>query len=93
MSGSNRVAGMLVLVMFTLSACNLPRKGAATQSEVKAIFTAAAQTRQAQLTEVSGSPTTTAVKPTAPGTPVPGGTPALASDSYPWFRHSLLSAL
>ena len=79
----NRLAGILVLVLFALSACNLPRKGAPTQSEFEAIFTAAAQTRQAQLTETSGSPATTGVKPTAPGTPVPGGTPPLPATPIP----------
>ena len=79
----NRLAGILVLVLFALSACNLPRKGAPTQSEFEAIFTAAAQTRQAQLTETSSSPATTGVKPTAPGTPLPGGTPSLPVTPIP----------
>ena len=79
----NHLAGILVLVLFVLSACNLPRKGAPAQSEVEAIFTAAAQTRQAQLTEISGSPATSSVKPTAPGTPVPGATPPLPVTPIP----------
>ncbi len=84
MSGSrNCLAGFLVLVLFALSACNLPRKGAPTQSEFEAIFTAAAQTRQAQLTEINGSPATTGVKPTEPATPVPGGTPSLPVTPIP----------
>jgi len=79
----SRLAGILILVLFALGACNLPRKGGPIQSEVKALFTAAAQTRQAQLTEISGSPPTTGVKPTAPGTAVPGGTPSLPGTPIP----------
>jgi Ig-like domain from next to BRCA1 gene len=82
----NRLVGILALVIFVLCACNFPRRGPSTQSEVEAIFTTAAQTRQAQLTATSGS-SVTSVNPTTPGTPGAGsptpqpGTPVPGSST------------
>lgn len=65
--------GLLVLV---LSACNMPGQSTPTQSAASYIYTAAAQTVQAQLTAVSQPPATAAGQTLAPATGEPGATPA-----------------
>jgi hypothetical protein len=66
---SYRALAVLVILALALSACNLPNRSATpTLSEAGAIFTAAAQTVQAQLTQVSQP------LPTGPGYTPPAGT-------------------
>ena len=77
-----RLSVFLVLLLFVLGACNMPRGGAPTQqSAADFIYTAAAQTVQAQLTQVHQPPPTgQALTPVPPNsstqTPVPGVTAA-----------------
>jgi hypothetical protein len=95
-SSQKRLLIKLLLLFFLLSlalnACNMPRPGSApTQSEAGAIYTAAAQTVQAQLTQVNRPPSGTSGTPffstatTAPGgaltlTPSPSGTQSASSE-------------
>jgi hypothetical protein len=66
---SYRALAVLVILALALGACNLPNRSATpTLSEAGAIFTAAAQTVQAQLTQVSQP------LPTGPGYIPPAGT-------------------
>jgi hypothetical protein len=66
---SYRALAVLVIIALALGACNLPNRNATpTPSEAGAIFTAAAQTVQAQLTQVSQP------IPTGPGYTLPAGT-------------------
>jgi hypothetical protein len=66
---------LFFLLAQVLSACNMPRPGSApTQSEAGAIYTAAAQTVQAQLTQVNRPPSGTSGTPFfSTATPAPGG--------------------
>jgi hypothetical protein len=78
---SFRALAGLMIIALALGACNMPNRSATpTQSEAGAIFTAAAQTVQAQLTQVSQPlPTGPGYNPTAGTsappvmTPTPGG--------------------
>jgi hypothetical protein len=75
--------GVVLMLVFALSACNMPRRGTPTEPPVGYIYTAAAQTVQAQLTQVS-QPPATAGRPdatiSASGTPSPQNrTPATTS--------------
>jgi Ig-like domain from next to BRCA1 gene len=68
---SFRALAGLMIIALALGACNLPSHSATpTLSEAGAIFTAAAQTVQAQLTQVSQP------LPTGPGYTLPAGTSA-----------------
>jgi Ig-like domain from next to BRCA1 gene len=68
---SYRALAVLIIMALALGACNLPNRSATpTLSEAGAIFTAAAQTVQAQLTQVSQP------LPTGPGYTPPPGTSA-----------------
>jgi len=69
-------ASLFILVLL-LSACNMPN-GEPTESGAGLIFTSAAQTVQAQLTQVSGPPATAAPTPSGFPTSPPGQTPAAA---------------
>jgi hypothetical protein len=79
----NRLAVLVGLVLFVLCACNLPSRGPSTQAEVEAMFTLAAQTRQAQLTATGSLPGISDVNPTAPGTPAPGASTSLPVTPIP----------
>jgi hypothetical protein len=69
------IFSLLVLTLL-LSACNMPN-GEPTESGAGLIFTAAAQTVQAQLTQVSGPPATAAPTPSGLPTSAAGQTPAV----------------
>jgi hypothetical protein len=65
--------GIVLMLVFALNACNMPRRGTPTEPPVGYIYTSAAQTVQAQLTQVSqppaaGGPSATI---TEAGTPSP----------------------
>ncbi len=71
-----RLSVLLVLVLFLLGSCNMPGRSEPTQSGAGFIYTAAAQTVQAQLTEVHQLPATVVGQTPAPpaaGTPTPPG--------------------
>jgi len=50
--------GIVLMIVFALNACNMPRRGTPTEPPVGFIYTSAAQTVQAQLTQVSQPPAT-----------------------------------
>lgn len=61
-----RVAVLLLLAALVLTSCNLPARGAPTPAGAAAIYTAAAQTLQAQITRI-GQPTAMPPGATTPG--------------------------
>ncbi len=66
--------GVVLMLVFALNACNMPRRGTPTGPPVGYIYTSAAQTVQAQLTQVSQPPVTAdgqSVTTTGVGTPSP----------------------
>lgn len=69
--------------LFTLSACNLPTSGTPNQPGAGAIYTAAALTVEAQLTQVGQPPATDGQTPGSPAvpseTPLPGVVPSATS--------------
>lgn len=73
MDSKRRHLAAIVVLLFALSACNLPTSGTPTQSRAGAIYTAAAQTVEAQLTQVSQPPATAGQTPGSP--PIPSDTP------------------
>jgi hypothetical protein len=69
---------VMVLVLFLLGSCNMPGRSEPTQSGAGFIYTAAAQTVQAQLTEVHQPPATAVSQtPAPPGVSTPTPTVAL----------------
>ncbi len=71
MSYVRRLVFLVLLVSLVLSACNLPRAGAATRTPTESVLTVAAKTVEAQLTMVAMMATSTPVPPTAPPTATP----------------------
>ncbi len=87
MSKSIRILSILFIVVFILSACNLPSKAPATE-EPNAIFTAAALTVQAQLNQSTPFSTPT-LPPTLP--PPPTNTPVTLPTTAPATNTPILS--
>ena len=74
--------GIGLIFVFALSACNLPSRGTPTEPPLGYIYTSAAQTVQAQLTQVSQPPATAggpSATITAAGTPSPQNRTATTS--------------
>lgn len=76
------IAVLSVALIALLSACNMPGRGAPTESGVGVIYTAAARTVEAQLTELSRPPVTPVGLTPLPPT-IPGGTSSPASTAVP----------
>jgi hypothetical protein len=75
---TDRITALIILAALALSACNMPVRATPTESGASAIYTAAAQTVEAQLTRVSGPAATSAgatPSPTSQITQVTGITP------------------
>lgn len=73
---------LLVFVMTLLSACSLPGSvGAPTQISVDAIYTAAAETLQAQLTQSAAEQPPTEIPPAQPPTDTPPPPEAIPTDT------------
>ena len=71
---SYRVAAMILAIVLTLSACNLPSAGPTEQINPNAVFTAAAQTVEVQLTQNSLLNPTIPPATLAPPAPCPSPT-------------------
>lgn len=65
-SGQSRLIILFVLLVLLLSACNMPARGTPTASGAGLVYTAAAQTVQAQLTQIGQPPGTAVGFPTSP---------------------------
>ncbi len=82
-SSHNRSIVLLLLLMLLISACNMPARGTPTASGAGLVYTAAAQTVQAQLTQISQPAGTAVGFPTSPpvSPPPPMLTPTLIPPS------------
>ncbi|HEX7973189.1 MAG TPA: NBR1-Ig-like domain-containing protein [Anaerolineales bacterium] len=74
-----RSIASLLLIALALSACNMPGQSTSTQSAASYIYTAAAETVQAQLTAVSRPPATAAGQTPIPQSSASAATPAPGS--------------
>lgn len=84
MSKDARILSILTIIIFVLSACNLPSSAATPTAESNAVFTAAALTVQAQLTKpVSTAPFSTPTLPISVPTNTSVSVPTLPAATLP----------
>jgi len=79
------LVGVIVLIIFALVGCNMPRAGATPTQAQDVVFTAAAQTLEVELTRLGAAPTTPApgTDGLATATPQPSATLAASATTTP----------